>query len=266
MRGRINMLALLLPMLLSLASCATTPGGPSLNLVSKPEEVRLGKELSSKIEQEQSVLQNPILEQYVSGVGQRVAQQAGTPEIPYTFKIIDRNEVNAFSLPGGPVYVYTGLLKIVDNEAELAAVLAHEVAHVAARHATEQLTRKYGLELVTEVLLGQNPNAAAQVASDIAGSLGLLKFSRTDEIEADRLGTGYLFRAGYNPTAMISIHEKLAALQKTNPSLVLNLFSTHPMSRSRIDAIAEEIATFPAGANVGYYRERYHEIVDRELR
>jgi predicted Zn-dependent protease len=266
MRSRMKMMALLLPMSLSLASCATTPGGPSLNFVSKPEEIRLGKELSTKIEQQESVLQNPVLEQYVSEVGQRVARQAGTPEIPYSFKIIDRSEVNAFSLPGGPVYVYTGLLKIVDNEAELAGVLAHEVAHVAARHATEQLTRKYGVELVTEVLLGQNPNVAAQVAGDIAGSLGLLKFSRTDEIEADRLGTEYLFRAGYNPTAMITVHEKLAALQKTNPSLVLNLFSTHPISQSRIDAIAEEMAMFPPGANVGYYTERYHDTVDRELR
>jgi len=206
-----------------------------------------------------------VLEQYVSEVGQRVARQAQTPQIAYTFKVVKSDEVNAFSLPGGPVYVNTALLKFASNEAELAAVLAHEVAHVAARHATEQLTRTYGLQLVTEVLLGQNPNAAAQLAGDVAGSLGLLKFSRNDEIEADRLGTEYLFRAGYNPTAMITLHEKLARLQKTNPGVVSNLFSTHPVSQSRIDAIAAEIGTFPPGAGVGYYPERYHEIVRREL-
>lgn len=266
MLRKVKITALLMPLLLLSASCATTPGGgPSLNLVSQQEEIELGRKLSAEIDQQEPLVTDPVLTQYVNEIGQRVARQTGTTDTPYTFKVINSKEVNAFSLPGGPVYVYTGLLEFADNEAELASVLAHEVAHVAARHATEQLTRTYGLQLITDILLGSNPSVTTQTASNIAGSLGLLKFSRNDEIESDRLGAQYMFNAGYNPTAMITFHQKLSKLQKSNPSAVLNLFSTHPMSQSRIDAIASEIGKFPPGRNVQYYTERYHQIVDPEL-
>jgi predicted Zn-dependent protease len=256
----------ILALLLLINSCATTGGGPGLNIISPQEEIRLGKELSAEVDKEQPILNDPVLERYVTEVGERVARSSNRPDLPYSFKIIKNEEVNAFSLPGGPIYVYTGLLKFADNEAELASVLAHETAHVAQRHATEQLTRTYGLQVVSSILLGQNTPLAGQVAGNIAGSLGLLKFSRNDEVEADQLGTEYMFRAGYNPTAMIIFHRRLEKLQKSNPSAVLNLFSTHPMSQARVDAIAAEIAKFPPGQNVGYYPERYQQIVDRELK
>lgn len=264
MRYRAKHIIALAPLLLIL-SCATM-GGPKLDIISPQEEIQLGEKLSAQVDKEQPILHNAALTQYVTEVGERIARNSDRPDLPYTFKIVKSDEVNAFSLPGGPVYVNTGLLKFADNEAELAAVLAHEIAHVTARHATQQLTRAYGLQLVSDILLGKNAPLAAQTAGNIAGSLGLLKFSRNDEIEADRLGTEYMFRAGYNPTAMIDVQRKLGKLGKSNPGKVMNFFSTHPMSTARVDAVAREIATLPPGRNVGYYSERYHAIVDRELK
>ncbi len=238
-----------------------------INLISPEEEVQLGKNVATEVEKEQRVLQNPALTSYVNEIGRRIVAQTGRTDIPYTFKIIDNDkEVNAFSLPGGPVYVNSALLKYADNEAELAAVIGHEVAHVVARHATEQMTKAFGFQLLAEVALGQNPNAAAKMGADIAGSLGMLKFSRNDELEADRLGLHYMFNAGYSPNAMTTFLEKLGKLEKERPGSVTTLFSSHPMSQQRVDAVRSEIALLPPGRKVDYYAERYRDVVRRELR
>lgn len=260
--------ALAILLLLTATSCAITGiNAGQLNLISTEEEIRLGRSLAAEIEREERVLNHRALSRYISEVGKRVAERSGRKDIPYSFKIIDNDdEINAFALPGGPVYVYTGLLKYAANEAELASVLGHEVAHVAARHSTEQLTKEYGFYLLTGVILGDDPTAAAAMIRDIAGSLGMLKFSRNDEIEADRLGVHYMFEAGYSPNAMTSFQEKLGRLGAEGQSRALNLLSTHPVSQDRIDAIRREIRTLPPGASVGYYTERYNRIVGRALR
>jgi predicted Zn-dependent protease len=238
-----------------------------INFVSPEEEIRLGKNVAAEVEKKERVLQNPALAAYVNEVGRKIVAQTERPDIPYTFKVIDNDkDVNAFSLPGGPVYVNTALLKCADNEAELAAVIGHEVAHVVARHATEQMTKAFGLELLAEIALGNNSNAAAQMGADIAGSLGMLKFSRNDELEADRLGLRYMFEAGYSPNAMTTFLEKLGNLEKENPSRVATLFSSHPMSQQRVDTIRREIMMLPPGRKVEYYTESYKEIVNRELK
>jgi predicted Zn-dependent protease len=238
-----------------------------LNLISTEEEIRLGRDLAAEIEREERVLNHPALSRYVSAVGERVAARSGRAGIPYSFKIIDNDdEINAFALPGGPVYVYTGLLKYAENEAELASVLGHEVAHVAARHSTEQVTKQYGFYLITGIILGEEPAAAATLARDIVGSLGMLKFSRGDEMEADRLGVRYMFEAGYNPNAMTNFQKKLGRLEADGGGLALNLLKTHPVSQDRIDAIRREIATLPPGEAVEYYTERYNRITGRAPR
>jgi predicted Zn-dependent protease len=258
----------LLMLLLTVTSCETTGiNTGQLNLVSSAEEVKLGSELSGEIEKQERVLNNPALTGYVNGIGQRLAAQSGRADVSYTFKIIDNDEqINAFALPGGPVYVYTGLLRSADSEAELAGVLGHEIGHVAARHATEQLTKKYGYFLVAQIVLGQDPGATTALARDIVGNLGMLKFSRNDEIEADRLGVRYMYATGYNPNAMITFQQKLGRLHSQNPNRVLNLLSTHPLSQDRITAIKSEMATMPAGKPVDYYADRYKQIVGRELK
>lgn len=259
--------AVFVPLLLLATSCATTGiNAGQINLVSTEEEIKLGKKLAAEIEKEQPVLRNPALTRYVSEVGKRVAAQSERQNVPYSFKIIDNDEqVNAFALPGGPIYVYTGLLKYAGNEAELASVLGHEIGHVAARHSTEQLTKSYGFYAVAEMVLGNDPGTVAEIARDIIGSLGMLKFSRDDEIEADRLGVHYMFRAGYSPNAMTSFQKKLGELSSNNSSRVLNILSTHPPSQDRVNAIRGEIAKLPPGRPVKYYSERYKRIISRHL-
>ncbi len=259
-------LATVITLVLLFTNGCATMGGPSLSIISPQEEIRLGRELSTEIEKQEPVLNNPALNQYITEIGKRVAAQTQRPDIPYTFKIIDKDEVNAFALPGGPVYVYTGLLKQADNEAELASVLGHEVAHVVARHSAQQMTREFGYSLLASILLGENPNAAASVAANVGGSLGMLKFSRDDEIEADRLGLHYMFNAGYHPNAMTDFLTKLGKLEKSNPSRVLNLLSTHPLSQARINTVNREIATLPPGRPVDFYADRYRRIIGKELK
>lgn len=268
MRRSIRLIAFLISVLLIAPACATTGiNRGQLNIVSTEDEIELGKNLAVEVEKEQTVLNNPALTQYVNEIGQRVAAQTDRPDVPYSFKVIDNDEeVNAFALPGGPIYVYTGLLKYADNEAELASVLGHEVAHVAARHSAEQLTKAYGFSLVAQIILGEEPGVTAAMARDIVGSLGMLKFSRDDEIEADRLGVRYMFQAGYNPNAMTSFQKKLGGLKAGSPSRVLNLLSTHPLSQDRVNAVRQEIATLPPGRKVEYYPERYKEVIGRELK
>jgi len=268
MRKLTSLAAVVTTCLLVLCGCETLNLDlGQLNIISTDEEIRLGKSLAVEIEKEQTVLDNPALAKYVSEIGTRVAAYSERPDIPYSFTVIDNDDsVNAFALPGGPIYVYTGLLRHAGNEAELAGVLGHEVAHIAARHSTEQLTKAFGYSLLAEVVLGKDPGATTAIARDIIGSLSMLKFSRNDEIEADRLGVRYLFQAGYSPNAMSSFMQKLGELQTQSPSRVLNLLSTHPLSNDRLNAIRQEIATLPPGRKVEYHAERYKEIISRELK
>jgi predicted Zn-dependent protease len=260
--------ALIALTLLTATSCATTGiNRGQINLFSPQEEVKLGKKLATEIDKTEPVVRSGPLAKYVSELGKHIAEQTNRPEIPFTFKVIDNDdEINAFALPGGPVYVYTGLLKHAENEAELASVLGHEVGHITARHSSEQLTKTYGIQLLGQIVLGDDPGLAAGLATNIASSLSMLKFSRDDEIESDRLGVHYMFRAGYNPNAMTSFQRKLGELEGSDPSKVMNLLSTHPLSQARIDAITKEIATLPPGRELQYHTERYNRIVGRALR
>ncbi len=267
MKTRIGHIALVAPLLLVAASCATSGiNAGQINFISTEEEIRLGKSLAAEIEKEQPVLRNRALTKYIGEVGKRVAARSGRQNVPYRFKIIDNDdEVNAFALPGGPVYVNTGLLRYAENEAELASVLGHEIAHIAARHSTEQLTKTYGFYMLAQIVLGENPGAVAEISRDIIGSLGTLKFSRDDEIEADRLGVHYMFGAGYSPNAMLSFQKKLGKLSSESPGRTLNLLSTHPLSEDRVRAVGEEIAKLPPGRPVQYHTDRYRRIIGRHL-
>jgi predicted Zn-dependent protease len=262
------LVALVALTLLTATSCATTGiNRGQINLISPQEEVKLGKSLAAEIDSEEPIVLNNPVAKYVSKLGQRLAAQTGRQDIPFSFKVIDNDdEINAFALPGGPIYIYTGLLKHAENEAELASVLGHEIGHITARHSTEQLTKAYGIQLLGQIVLGDDAGAGATLVSDIASSLSMLKFSRNDEIESDRLGVHYMFRAGYNPNAMVSFQRKLGDLEGKNPSGVMNLLSTHPLSQARIDAIQQEISTLPPGRELNYHTERYNRIVGRALR
>jgi predicted Zn-dependent protease len=229
-----------------LGGCATTGiNRGQINIITSDEEVKMGLEFSAEVAKQYEIYDNPAVTSYVQAVGARIARNSDRTDIEYHFAVIKKDELNAFALPGGYVYVYTGLMKDVDDEAQLAAVIAHEVGHVAARHATERLTTMYGYQFVANLVLGENPNVLAKLVSDIFSTGGLLAYSRANEYEADELGAKYLYAAGYDPDGMIELMGKLKNMETQEPSKLETLLATHPPTSERLARIKTEVGSFP---------------------
>lgn len=214
---------------------------------SQDKEMQIGRQLSMEVEQSAKMVEDPIITEYINRVGQNIVLHSDA-KIPFTIKVIDSDEVNAFALPGGFFYVNKGLILAADNESELAGVMAHEIAHVAARHAMENAGKGqfigYGL-LAGIIFTGGIAGAILQNTAGITQALAFFKFSRGSEEEADRLGVQYLYASGYDPTGMATMFEKLASQNRKKKSALSQLFSTHPQSLERRDASLALIARFP---------------------
>lgn len=214
---------------------------------SQEKEVALGRQLALEVEQQSKLVEDPMITEYINRVGQNVVLHSDA-KVPFTIKVIDSDEVNAFALPGGFFFVNKGLILAADNEAELAGVMAHEIAHVAARHAMENQGKmqaiQYGL-LGTILFGGGIASAIAQNAGGFAQLMSFLQFSRGAETEADVLGVQYLYASGYDPTAMSTMFEKLSQKNKKKPGTLAKIFSTHPQSIDRRDASLALVARFP---------------------
>ncbi|MCU1288592.1 MAG: Peptidase Ste24p [Acidobacteria bacterium] len=213
---------------------------------SQEKEVAIGRQLSVEVEQQAKLVEDPIITEYINRVGQNVVLHSDA-KIPFTIKVIDSDEVNAFALPGGFFYVNKGLILAADNEAELAGVMAHEIAHVAARHAMENQGKmqaiQYGL-LGTIIFGGGIASTIAQNAGGLAQMLSFFKFSRGAEEEADKLGVQYLYASGYDPTSMATMFEKLASKNKKKPGTLSKIFASHPQSIERRDSSLALVARF----------------------
>jgi predicted Zn-dependent protease len=214
------------------------------NWYSVDSEIAMGKEYSAAVEANLNLLDDALVTEYVNRIGQMVVRHSDA-KVPFTIKVVDSDELNAFTLPGGFLYVNDGIILLAENEAELAGVIAHEVAHVAARHATRQMTRanmlsimSLSLDLVGGGVVGQ----AVRLAAGFAKPMEMLKFSRSFESEADYLGLEYLYSTGYDPQAFISFLER-ASTDENNTGKWGGLFSTHPVMNSRIRKSQQEIAT-----------------------
>ncbi|HVP55600.1 MAG TPA: M48 family metalloprotease [Candidatus Eisenbacteria bacterium] len=219
--------------------------GNGLNFYSLEREIALGYDLARQVEQSTKLVTDPEINQYINRIGQNLVRNSDS-RVPFTIKVIDSGEVNAFALPGGFFYVDAGLILAADSESELAAVMAHEIAHVAARHATKNMTKQQIWNMASIPLMfigGPAAYAIAEVAS-IAVPLGFLKFSRDAEREADMLGLQYDYAAGYDPQAFIQFFERLKAEEKQKHSKIAKMFSTHPMTADRITAAQDEIRTY----------------------
>ena len=216
--------------------------GKGVNFYSLEKEIALGKQMATEVERSSKIVTDPVISEYVNRLGQNLVRNSDA-KVPFTIKVIDSPEVNAFALPGGFFFVNTGLILKADNEAELAGVMAHEIAHVAARHGTRQATRGQIVNLATIPLwfIGGWTGYAIQQAAGLAIPMGFLKFSRGFESEADMLGLEYMYKAGYDPTAFVDFFEKIESLEKTKPSLVSKVFSTHPPTEARIKHAQEDI-------------------------
>jgi predicted Zn-dependent protease len=215
-------------------------GGP--NFYSIEKELALGRQLALEVERQAKLFEDPIVTEYVNRVGQNLARHSDVT-FPVTVKIIESDQLNAFTLPGGHVFIDTGLIRLTETEAELAAAIAHELAHVAARHATRQATQNTLANIATIplVLLGGPAGLLARNAANIAMPLGFLKFSRVFETEADKLGLQYMYEAGYDPSASVDIFERLEAMEKKKPGTIAQLFNTHPMTSDRIQKTQKNI-------------------------
>jgi predicted Zn-dependent protease len=215
-----------------------------VNWYSLEKEIALGKQLAQEVERQSRVINDPVVAEYVNRVGQNLVRNSDA-KVPFTIKVIDGEEVNAFALPGGFFFVYSGLILKADTESELAGVMAHEIAHVAARHGTCQATKGQIANLATIPLIMMSGGWAGYALYEGASVLipmSFLKFSRSMESEADFLGLQYLYKTGYDPESFVDFFEKIETLEKRKPGTMAKVFSTHPPTGDRITNAQNEIA------------------------
>ncbi|HWP49425.1 MAG TPA: M48 family metallopeptidase [Candidatus Limnocylindrales bacterium] len=232
--------------------------GRGLNAVSIQQEWRFGDRLAQGISRKVNIVTDPFSVAYVNQLGQRIVQQTELRNLPWQFQIIRDNDVNAFNIPGGHVYIYTGLVQETDTESELVGVMAHEIAHGVKRHATEALIRQYQLRTLGSILLGQNPPAYERLLAQIVGAGYLAKHSRDDEREADRLGAYYMYQAGFDPNGMVIFFQKILAEENRQPGRLARLFSSHPLTQERIRNVSYEISRFPPRSGLITDEPQFH--------
>jgi beta-barrel assembly-enhancing protease len=220
--------------------------GKGVNLYSLQREIALGKQAAMEVEKTAKMINDPVVTEYVNRVGQNLVRNSDA-KVPFTIKVIDSDEINAFALPGGFFYVNSGLILRADEEAELAGVMGHEIAHVAARHSTKTATKGEILQLATIPLILLGPGGWAGYGIyeglNVAIPMSYLKFDRNNETEADYLGLQYMYKAGYDPNAFVSFFEKIQAEERRRPGSIPKIFSTHPPTPDRVQKAQAEIAT-----------------------
>jgi predicted Zn-dependent protease len=213
-----------------------------VNFYSIEKEIALGKQLAIEVERQAKMLEDPITSEYINRLTQSLVRNSDV-KFPVTIKVLDDDVVNAFTLPGGYLFVNTGMIRLSESEAELASVLSHELGHVAARHYTRQASRAKLLTASTIplIFLGGIPSLAAEFANVAVVPAGVMKFSRDFETEADMLGIQYLYKTGYDPNASIDMFERIEAAERKHPGAVSQLFNTHPLTSDRIAKTQQNI-------------------------
>lgn len=216
--------------------------GKGVNFYSIEKEIALGKQMAQEVERQAKLVDDPSIAEYVNRLGQNLVNNSDA-RVPFTVKVIDSDEINAFALPGGFMFVNTGLILKAANEAELAGVMAHEIAHVAARHGTKQATRGQlaNIASIPLIFLGGWAGYAIRQAAGLAIPMGFLKFSRGMEQQADHLGLEYMYKAGYDPAAFLDFFERIQSLEKKKPGRLASVFASHPPTGNRIRKAQEEI-------------------------
>ena len=235
------------------------------NWYSVERQVAMGRQFAQQIESQVKLVNDPVVTEYINRLGQNLVRNSDA-QVPFTIKVIDSDVVNAMALPGGFFYVNSGLILAADEEAEVAGVMAHEIAHVAACHAAREQTRASLLQMasIPFIFVGGGIGYAGYEAAGLAGMFGILKFSRNFEAEADYLGIEYMYRAGYDPSAFVSFFEKVQAMEKKKPGSLAKAFDTHPQSQDRIEKSQEEIRKIlPAKAQYVVTTSEFDEVKAR---
>jgi predicted Zn-dependent protease len=216
--------------------------GKGVNFYSIEKEIALGKQMAQEVERQAKIVNDPVIAEYVNRIGQNLVRNSDA-KVPFTIKVIDAEEINAFALPGGFFFVNTGILINADSEAEMAGVMAHEIAHVACRHGTRQATKGQLIQFATIplIFMGGWTGYAIYQGAHLAIPMGFLQFSRAMEAEADYLGLQYMYKAGYDPTAFVDFFEKIQSKEKKKPGSMSKVFATHPPTDDRIKNSQKEI-------------------------
>ena len=214
----------------------------SINFISLEKEIAMGRQMAAEIERQVKLVEDPTISEYVNRVGQNLVRNSDA-KVPFTIKVVDSDEINAFALPGGFFYVNSGLILAADDESELAAVMAHEIAHVSARHGTENASKAQLVNIasIPLIFMGGVAGFGIRQAAGFLIPMQFLQFSRKAEGEADYLGVQYLYKTGYDPGAAVSFFEKLQAKETARPGSVSKMFSTHPPTGDRIESTKKNI-------------------------
>ncbi|MBN2227067.1 MAG: M48 family metalloprotease [candidate division Zixibacteria bacterium] len=257
----------LLPMvvLALLVGCATTgPGGKqSLILIGSDTEVAIGQNMDTEVRTQNKIYTDSSWNAYVTRIGNRIVAQCDRRDIDYHFAIIESDQVNAFAAPGGYIYLYTGLLKTMENEAELASVMAHEISHIVARHSIKRLQVAMGVAMLQELVLGES-SEALNTAVNLGLSLSFAEYSRENEREADSYGVMYMTRAGYNPEAALTMFQKLASMSDGSPNFFERLSLSHPETQERITNTNSQIDSMrPLSSELETNAGRYQSLKTR---
>ncbi|GJM45181.1 MAG: peptidase M48 [Gemmatimonadota bacterium] len=227
----------------SLMGCATVG---QINLVSEPEELAMGDAFAGELEKELRFITDPTVVGYIEALGQSLARVSQRSNITYRFHVVDTDEVNAFAVPGGYLYVNRGLIEAADTEAELAGVLGHEIGHVVGKHSARQMTQQLGISAIAGMLLGQDPGMLAQLTTQIVATGAITSYSRDMESEADTYGVQELYDAGIDPNGLATFFRKLEDMRGGQGGGTLEqFFSTHPDPGARAEAVLNQIASLP---------------------
>ena len=248
------------PLVLFVAACGSGGLGGSVSL---DEEWQLGNQAAAQVEQQVRLVNDAQATAYLRMVGERIHAVTPLASRPFDFKIINDSSVNAFSLPGGHIYINTGLIAQADKVDMLAGVVAHEISHVVARHAIKQIQQQNEISVIGSILLGQNPNALAQIAAQVIAGGAMARFSRADEKQADDMGLEFLAQAGYDPHGMLDMFQKLLSLEQTNPGAVARFFQDHPGTQDRINDISGRISKM--GRTTGIVDDPEYQVAKRRL-
>ena len=237
----------------------------AITLVSVEQEIAVGKEANAQVRKETPEIADAAVLRYVRDVTARLTRAATGPRYPYSVAIADSRDINAFALPGGPVWIHRGVLEKATNESQVASVLAHEVAHIASRHAARQLTTaamtKWGVNFLGSLLGNAGGATGAQVAAEFLAGGAFLKFNRDEEREADRVGMALMMRAGWDGRGMVEMFQILEKEAGRNPTSVEAFFSTHPSTKDRIKELSAQVA----GGSKGRRDSREFQLVKARL-
>ena len=251
-------------LMMVLIGCASTVGeAGGFNLVSLDQEWQMRDQLRSQVASEMRVVNNSSAVSYLNIVGRRIASQTPLGNRRWDFGIVQDSSLNAFNLPGGLVYVNSGLIAEADSLSELAGVLAHEIGHGASRHGTELMTRSYGYGMLASLLLGRNPSQGKQILAQVVGTGVITNYSRGAEIEADQLGVQYVYRAGYDPNGMVNFFEEMLSMRQRKPTKVEQFFSSHPLTEERIRNVQAAASQLPRKASLTNDTRNYQQFRSR---